>query len=75
MALAAGTLRKRFGFSKVALGALMLTGLLSTAMALTPFYWLGLVLWALNMGLAECYLPTTPKTVNPESTDHAVAGA
>lgn len=49
--LAAGSLHRRFGFSKVALGSLMLTGLLTTAMALTPFYWLGLGLWALNMGL------------------------
>lgn len=49
--LAAGRLHRRFGFSKVALGALMLSGLLITIMALTPIYWLGLLLWAFNMGL------------------------
>jgi MFS family permease len=51
MSLAAGVLRSRFGFSKVALGALMLSGLLTTALALTPWYWLGVTLWALQMGL------------------------
>jgi MFS family permease len=51
MSLAAGVLRRRFGFSKVALGALMLSGLLTTALALTPWYWLGVTLWALQMGL------------------------
>jgi MFS family permease len=51
MSLAAGALRRRFGFSKVALGALMLSGLLTTALALTPWYWLGVGLWALQMGL------------------------
>jgi MFS family permease len=51
MSLAAGVLRSRFGFSKVALGALMLSGLLTTALALTPWYWLGVAFWALQMGL------------------------
>lgn len=51
MSLAAGMLRNRFGFSKVALGALMLSGLLTIALALTPWYWLGVGLWALFMGL------------------------
>jgi MFS family permease len=51
LALAAGPLRKRFGFSKVALGALMLEGLLIGLMALTRSYWIGLLLWGLSSGL------------------------
>jgi MFS family permease len=50
-ALLAGVLHRRFGFSKVALGSLMLSGILTTAMALTPFYWLGLALWGVIQGL------------------------
>lgn len=49
--LLAGLLHRQFGFSKVALGSLMLSGILTTAMALTPFYWLGLGLWAVTQGL------------------------
>lgn len=52
LSLAAGGLHRRLGFSKVALGSLMLTGALTTAMALTPYYWVGLALWAAHMGLA-----------------------
>ena len=51
LSLAAGPLRRRFGFSTVALGALTLSGILTVAMALTPWYWLGLPIWALSMGL------------------------
>jgi MFS family permease len=51
LSLAAGPLRKRFRFSTVALGALMLEGLLLIALTLTQIYWLGLIIWALAMGL------------------------
>lgn len=51
LSLAAGPLRKRFSFSIVALGALMLSGLATLALAVAPFYWLGLLLWALCNGL------------------------
>jgi MFS family permease len=52
ISLAAGLLSRRFGFSKVALGALMLSGAALIAMALTPLYWLGLLLWAIHEGLS-----------------------
>lgn len=51
LSLLAGPLRKRWGFSKVALSALMLAGLVTIAMAFTRSYWLGLLLWALQSGL------------------------
>jgi MFS family permease len=52
LALAAGALRQRFGFSKVALGALMLSGLCVIALAFTAQYWLALPIWALYSGLS-----------------------
>lgn len=51
MGLLAGSLRKRWTFSQVALGALMLEGLLTIAFAFTQTYWVGLVLWGLAGGL------------------------
>jgi len=51
LSLLAGPLRKRFSFSKVALSALMLSGLLGVLLALTSWYWGALVLWALMSGL------------------------
>ncbi len=51
LALLAGVLRKRWSFSKVALGALMLSGLLHIAFALNTAYWVALVIWALYSGL------------------------
>lgn len=51
LSLAAGALRRRFSFSRVALGALTLSGLTTLVMALTPWYWLGLILWAMTSGL------------------------
>ncbi|HEV2457205.1 MAG TPA: MFS transporter [Ktedonobacterales bacterium] len=51
MGLLAGFFRKRWSFSQVALGALMVNGLLTLAFALTPIYWVGLVLWGLTGGL------------------------
>jgi MFS family permease len=51
LALAAGPLRKRWTFSKVALGALMLDGLLTVVFSLIAWYWPAVVLWALISGL------------------------
>ncbi|MBX3014185.1 MAG: MFS transporter [Caldilineaceae bacterium] len=52
LSLTAGVLRKRWSFSTVALGALMLQGLLQMGFALTTTYWAALVLWALFSGLS-----------------------
>jgi hypothetical protein len=51
LSLAAGILRKRWSFSTVALGALMLQGLLQMGFALTTWYWAALVIWGLFSGL------------------------
>lgn len=51
LSLAAGPLRKRWSFSRVALSALMLQGLLTIAMAATRWYWAAVVLWAVGSGL------------------------
>jgi MFS family permease len=47
LGLAAGALRKRWPFSTVALGALMLEGLLTVALALTRSYWAAVPIWML----------------------------
>ncbi len=51
LSLLAGPLRKRWSFSTVALGALMLEGVLTVAFAFMRWYWFALVLWALAAGL------------------------
>jgi hypothetical protein len=51
LSLLAGPVRKRLSFSKAALGALMLYGLLVAAFATTSLYWIALPLWALASGL------------------------
>jgi MFS family permease len=51
LSLAAGQLRKRWSFGNVALGALMLSGLLTTVFAYTASLWAAVVLWALISGL------------------------
>jgi MFS family permease len=51
LALAAGPLRKRWSFSTVALGALMLEGLLYVVFARMTLFWPALVLWAIISGL------------------------
>jgi MFS family permease len=50
LSLAAGPLRKKWPFSRVALGALMVDGLLSLGLAFTRWYWLALLLWAAVSG-------------------------
>ncbi len=51
LALAAGPLRKRLSFSTVALGALMLEGILTVVFSLMRLYWAAVVLWTLIGGL------------------------
>ncbi len=51
MSLAAGPLRSRLSFGNVALGALMLSGLMTLALAYAPTYPLAVVLSALSSGL------------------------
>src|SRR2546421_2125772 len=51
LSLAAGFLRKRWSFSTMGLGALMLNGLLTVILALMHWYWVALSLWALISGL------------------------
>jgi MFS family permease len=51
LSLVAGALRKRWSFSRVALSALMLSGLLTIALAWTRLFWAAVPLWALISGL------------------------
>ena len=51
LSLMAGQLRKRWSFSKVALGALMTDGLLTIVFAFMHWYWAALTLWAVMSGL------------------------
>lgn len=52
LSLTAGFLRRRWSFSRVALGTLMLTGLLGIVLAYTSWYPAAVVLWAAIAGLA-----------------------
>ena len=52
LALAAGPLRKHWSFSTVALGALMLEGILTAIFSLMHMYWAAVVLWTLIGGLS-----------------------
>ncbi|MFL5802086.1 MAG: MFS transporter, partial [Roseiflexaceae bacterium] len=51
LGLAAGALRRRWSFSAVALGALMLEGLLTIVLSRTSSYWFALPLWTVIQGL------------------------
>jgi len=51
LSLAAGPLRKRWSFGNVALGALMLSGLLTVGLAYTTSLWVAVVLWGIASGL------------------------
>ncbi len=50
LSLTAGLLRRRWSFSKVALGALLFNGLLTALFALTPYFWVALPIWAFSAG-------------------------
>ncbi|MDQ2888703.1 MAG: MFS transporter [Chloroflexota bacterium] len=51
LALLAGPLRRRWSFSKVAIGALLLDGFFILALSFTRLYWLALLFEALAQGL------------------------
>ena len=51
LSLAAGPLRRRWPFSTVALGALMIGGVLMVVFAANSNYWIALPLWAVISGL------------------------
>ena len=53
--LAAGPLRKRWSFGNVALGALMVSGLLTVALAFAPSFPAAVVLWGLSSGLGTLF--------------------
>jgi MFS family permease len=53
--LLAGTLRRRWSFGQVALGALMSGGLLTVAFAFNREYWIAIVLWAFMGGLGTLF--------------------
>ncbi len=55
LSLAAGPLRKRWSFGNVALGALMLSGLLTVGLAYTTSLWLAVVLWGLSSGFGVLF--------------------
>ncbi len=55
LSLAAGPLRKRWRFSTVALGALMLNGFLTILFAAVPWYWVAVPLWAVIGGLGTLF--------------------
>jgi MFS family permease len=55
LSLVAGPLRRRWRFSTVALGALMLSGFLNILLALTTEYWIALPLWAAMNGLGTLF--------------------
>jgi MFS family permease len=67
LALAAGPLRKRWSFSAVALGALMLDGLATVAFASMRSYWIALLIWALIGGLGILF------NINTSSLRQAIA--
>jgi MFS family permease len=49
--LLAGILRKRWNFSQVALGALLVIGVCTIILAWMRLYWIGLLLWGIISGL------------------------
>jgi len=50
LSLAAGPLRRKWSFGNVALGALMLDGLLTVALAYTTSLWVAMIFWAFAEG-------------------------
>jgi hypothetical protein len=55
MALLAGRMRRRWSFGTVALGALMVDGLLNVVFALLTNYWAALVVWAVFGGVGVLF--------------------
>jgi hypothetical protein len=73
LSLVAGPLRKRWSFSKVALGALMSGGLLSIVLAFTRLYWLGTLLWAIISGLGILFNINTGSLRQSIVPDHLLS--
>lgn len=57
--LVAGRFRKRWSLGTIALGALMLEGTFTTLTAITHWYWLLLLLWALRGGADVLFIIST----------------
>jgi MFS family permease len=53
--LAAGPLRRRWSFGNVALGSLMLSGVLLVVLAYAPSYWIAVLCWGLSSGLGVLF--------------------
>jgi MFS family permease len=53
--LAAGPLRKRWSFGNVALGALMVSGLLTIGLAYAPTFFVAVALWGVSSGLGTMF--------------------
>ena len=67
LSLLAGRLRKRWPFSKVALGALMTQGMLTVVLASTTYFWAALPIWALMSGVGILF------NINTGSLRQAIA--
>ncbi|MGA7732576.1 MAG: MFS transporter [Chloroflexia bacterium] len=67
LSLLAGRLRKRWPFSKVALGALMIQGILAVALASTSYFWAALPIFALMSGVGILF------NINTGSLRQAIA--
>ncbi|MDQ3929253.1 MAG: MFS transporter, partial [Chloroflexota bacterium] len=67
LSLVAGRLRKRLPFSRVALGALMLGGVMTIGMSLTTNYWVAVIFVALFSGLGIMF------NINTNSLRQAIA--
>lgn len=66
LSLLAGTLRKKWTFSKVALGALMLEGVAIVALSLVTSYYVALFVWAVMSGLGILF------NINTQSLRQAI---
>jgi MFS family permease len=73
LSLTAGPLRKRWPFSKVALGALMGDGLLTIVLAFTHLYWIGAALWATISGLGILFNINTASLRQSIVPDHLLS--
>jgi MFS family permease len=49
--LLAGPLRRRLSFSRLVFGTVAAAGLLTVALALVPWYWVAVVIWAFKSGM------------------------
>jgi MFS family permease len=53
--MGAGRLRKRWPFSTVALGSLVISGVFTFFFALTPWFWVAVPLWLLQTGVSSLF--------------------